>query len=225
MILSSSSIEDALTHGDEADETTWRFCGTPLSTTLKLRYVSPGGLETEGFVDVRYFNQSGLFGRCRVTGSDREFSYLRIRSCHGADGTVAIHKTYEHLSSLYVSTPDHTFDEVTSRYSDALRTLLYVMEHSGYQQHQIVESITSICKQWSKDSRINTLHGARFYLRHKGASFHDFRRTAGKVNYNLVGAQKMDFLKVATQAATQFGPTNLHNREALKHMAKLFART
>lgn len=225
MISLVKTLVEGFVQGVEADETSWRLCGTPLKTVLRLRYLNPDDSESRGIVDVRYFDESALFGRCRTAGVDRELRYGRIISCHDINRSADVANIYEHLLCLYACTPEHSFDSVTEKYRDALRSLLYIMEVSGYQQHQVVQGITTLCQQWSLDERIGTLQGARFYLRHRGADFQAFSRTAGKISYGLGREQKTHFLKIATQAATRFGPTNLLSREALKYLGALFEKS
>ncbi|ARU88973.1 hypothetical protein [Pseudomonas sp. M30-35] len=210
---------------DADEETSWRAYATRIDAVLDLRYEDSSGDVSQHTVEARYFNEASLFGRCQLHKANREFLYSRISSCQDANTKVDIPNAYKYLLRLYEKTPEYSYEITIEEHQDILRALLYIMEHSGHQEHQRPLIIATLCRKLSGDNRIDTRHTAHFVVMHRRASPQAFKLMIGRLSQSLLAPQKAALLKLATKLATQFEAPNGDTQEALDYMTQRFAKT
>jgi|GEM_PF-6373641 len=212
---------------DENDEF-WTKYGMPAVTTLHFTYEDGTDKHSERLVDVKLFAESAwgpqLIGHCHTRNATRTFKVDRIKNCVDETSNTNVNDVYDHLCDLYEKTPEYSYESVLEKSQDMLRALLYIMEYSGHQEHQRAIVLTALCKKWSGDERIEARHIAPFVVQHRRASIQAFRLIAGRVSKSLPPSQQPGFLALASKLATQFGPTNSYNQEALDYLKKRFAK-
>jgi hypothetical protein len=228
----ASEYEDELDDNehdpDDKNDEFWTQYGMPAVTTLRFTYEDGAGKRSERLVDVKLFAESAwgpqLIGHCHTRNATRTFKVDRIKNCVDETSNTNVEDVYDHLCELYEKTPEYSYEGVLEKSQDMLRALLYIMEYSGHQEHQRAIVLTALCKKWSGDERIETRHVAPFVVQHRRASIQAFRLIAGRISKSLAPSQQPGFLALASKLATQFGPTNSYNQEALDYLAKRFAK-
>lgn len=206
------------------EEASWRAYATRVDALLDLRYENNSGEVSQRTVEVRYVNETSLFGRCQLRNANREFLYSRISSCQDANTKADIPDACEYLLHLYESTPEYSYEITTEKHQDILRALLYIMEYSVHQEHQRALIIAKLCRKLSGDDRIDTRHTARFVVMHRRASLQAFKLMTGRLSKNLLAPQKVALIKLAAKLITQFDAPNSYSQAALDYMTKRFAK-
>lgn len=130
-----------------------------VAANLHIKYRDGAAQITERSVQVRsvgdYLGNPTLVGHCRLRNQPRTFRLDRILECFNEDTGEVVSDAYEHLQSIYESSPAGSLDAIWDREFDALRVLYYIAKADGRLMPREREVMASYCRAVSGDDRID----------------------------------------------------------------------